>query len=367
MSINGQFSYDDFTGIDLTHDVFLRANIDQFTMVFTIPQSNSLDKTNLACDTFVKSLVNSELFSGYRNYYLGGSMTAYNQVSTLEYTNGSIKIGYNSNNIQSGLCVMFSGDGLTDICNIKELTTYQVYQELYTIGSTFDFLGHLSRCDIALDEFNQKMTVDVLARRLDDKRPIDRRVVIKDYRNFTNQSSVDSISNGGTFNTIYVGSQSESFLRIYNKQYEQLISIGEYSQLAKSVSSWIRFEYVLRKDYARLLSKSLLGIEDNATFTALLINTVLNKYKFYYKDKKIPFTNLMERSSAIDTGVMFSPRSRSKNKRLDQRVAYFTSLSSGMPQLADDLALNGDDMSVVELFNRILENGSSGLRVKLDR
>lgn len=364
---SGQFLYDDFNGIDLTHDVFLRANIDQFTMVYTIPQSDNLDKANLACDTFIKILVSSELFSGYSNYYLGGAMIAYDQVRTLEYTNGSIKIGYNSNKIQSGLCIMFSGDGLTDICNAKKLTTYQVYQKLYSIGSAHDFIGHLSRCDIALDEFNQKMTVDVLAKRLDDKRPIDRRVVIKDYRNFTNRSNVDSINNGGTFNTIYVGSQKGSFLRIYNKQYEQLMSTGEYSQLAKSVGSWIRFEYVLRKDYAKLLSKSLLEIEDNATFTALLINTVLNKYRFYYKGRKLPFTNLMERSSALDTGVMFSPRSRSKNKRLDQRVAYFTSLASGMPQLANDLALTGDGISVVELFNKILENGSSNLRVRLDK
>ena len=361
-----QFFYDDFTGLDLKHDVFLRANIDQFTMVFTIPQSSDLDKSKKACEIFIKDLVNSRVFSGYTEYYSGGAMTAYNQVSTLEYTNGSVKIGFNSNNLQSGLCIMFSGDGLTDICNAKRLTTYQVYQELYSIGSVYGFIGHLSRCDIAIDEFNQKLTVDTLAKRLDDKRSIDRRVVIKDYRNFTNQSKIDSISNGGTFNTIYIGSQSESFLRIYNKQYEQLISTGEYSQLARSVGSWIRFEYVLRKNYARLFSQSLLNVKDNATFTALLINTVLNKYSFYYKDKRLPFTNLMIRSAVIDTGVMFSPRSRSKNKSLDQRVAYFTSSLSGMPQLVEDVALNGNDSDVVKLFNSILESGSSSLRVKLD-
>jgi hypothetical protein len=132
------------------------------------------------------------------------------------------------------------------------------------------------------------------------------------------------------------------------------------------VSSWIRFEYVLRKDYARLLSDSLLKIEDNSTFSALLINTVVNRYSFYYKDKKLPITNLMIRSANVDTGVMFAPRSRSKNKKLDQRIAYFTSLMSGMPQLASDVISNGNDEAIVDLFNSILESGSSNVRVRLD-
>lgn len=361
-----QFSYDDFNGVDLAHDTFLRANLDQFTMVFTIPQSSSSDKAIADCESFINTLVTSSLLSGYKDYYKGGSLTAYNQVSTVEYTNGAVKIGYHDKKLNSGLCVMFSGDGLTDVCDSNELTTYQVFQKLYSIGSAYKFIGHLSRCDIALDEFNQKMTVDMLSKRLDDKRPINRRVIIKDYRNFTNRSKVDSISNGGTFNTIYIGSQKDSFLRVYNKQYEQLTHNGEYSQLAKSVSSWIRFEYVLRKDYARLLSDSLLKIEDNSTFSALLINTVVNRYSFYYKDKKLPITNLMIRSANVDTGVMFAPRSRSKNKKLDQRIAYFTSLMSGMPQLASDVISNGNDEAIVDLFNSILESGSSNVRVRLD-
>lgn len=324
----------------------LQTNLDQFTMVFL---RENYTNWNNDCEEFKQDLLQNSLLSLADEILNYGKLQAYNKVITLRFNGNDVKLGYNDSEPQLGFCISFTAMAFKSLLKGLNLTAYNVYQDLYKIGLDFKYKAHLSRVDIAVDMFNQDFTVHEIARKLNSNMTI-----VKDYRDRKNNSKISCIVNDSVINTVYIGSQTKSFLRIYNKQQEQIDNHGSYLSLANSVDNWTRFEYVLRSTYARGFSEKLLQIRDDRSFNSLLLQTMTDRYRFTTrKGNLLGFSKLMLDEIHTVTPVLFAPKTRLNNHDLTKRGDYYKSSKSGLIRYIHDLADNQGTTEAINFLNEL--------------
>ena len=184
-----------------------------------------------------------------------------------------------------GVVVKFSAKSLDYYCYSTGKTVYELLQQiqddLYTVRT--------SRVDIALDYIDEDVNINdiydgylenrlVILREMKSKKDgsIFNKIVGFQIRGFFNQCDI---------NTIYFGSkQSSSFLRIYDKKYEQMSKKGTKYKEACSCKNWVRFEGVFRNEYAHNIGDELLKVNNDIDFGNLLACIMIQRYRFMDKD-----------------------------------------------------------------------------------
>lgn len=325
----------------------LQTNIDQFTLVFL--KENYANWTN-DCSELKQELLTNSLLAMNDETFEFGRLQGYNTVTTLRFNGNEAKIGFHTENPKVGVCVSFTAMAFKSLLQGLDITAYKVYQDLYNLGSDYGYTVHLSRVDVAVDLFNQSYVVNDIAKRISRHTAL-----IKDYRGHKNNSGIEYLSTESTTNTIYIGSKKKSFLRIYNKQQEQVDNQGSYLSLANSVNNWTRFEYVLRGAYSRGFSERLLQIRNDRSFNSLLLQTITDRYRFISpKGNILGFSKLMMEGIHTHTPVLFAPKTRLNNHDLVKRADYYKSPNSGLIRLVKDLKNNQGTDNAKEFLNELI-------------
>lgn len=116
---------------------------------------------------------------------------------------------------------------------------------------------------------------------------------ILDYRGRSTIREFSAIHEDGVFQTLYIGSRkgkSNSFLRIYNKKREQIVTKGYRCEEALQCESWCRFEAVLRHDAAHNFTDVILNFQQHKlnlgsgsqpTLASIIASTFYEKWQFY--------------------------------------------------------------------------------------
>ena len=94
---------------------------------------------------------------------------------------------------------------------------------------------------------------------------VDNRLEIRNHSERKNNSEITGYEVDGEASTFYVGSKrtgTRLFMRVYNKQAEQIVKKGFRLEEALNTKTWVRFEAVFKGDYAHQLTEIIDNIEE---------------------------------------------------------------------------------------------------------
>lgn len=137
---------------------------------------------------------------------------------------------------------------------------------------------HLSRIDFVADYLNYNFNVNDLYQKVKNKD-----ITIRNQNKIRQNFNLEALEKNGIVSTFYVGSRRKNvstFLRIYDKKTEQFETNGLKLHIAKDLESWIRFEAVFKKDYARQISEIMKKINSKEELHELIANKILEKFCF---------------------------------------------------------------------------------------
>lgn len=190
-------------------------------------------------------------------------------------------INYHEDYVKMGVCLRFSAQAWNFYREQTGLNLWQVLQgcrsELYTF--------RLTKCDIVADYINEGLNVNVLAEDLKNEH-----VGVFLTRHIGNGQSLQRTKpHRNAFlcedkvQTVYLGDRAHgrAFLRIYDKRQEQLSKIGIHYARAQSCDDWVRFELVLRSNYAHSITDEFLSCSSDEEFALLLAGSIISRYAFY--------------------------------------------------------------------------------------
>ena len=333
----------------------LQTNIDQFTMVF-----KSEDSTNWKekCLTFRDDIL--QTFFNNFEYFEYGDLSSYSNVITIKVYSHDVKIGFNDDWSNNGICIYFTSQGSKLLEQELNIRPYTLFQELYKIGLKHNLEGHYSRCDIAVDFINQDIIVNDLFRKI-----ARHTITVVDYRNRRNNSKFENHGNNGIDNTVYIGSSGKPRLRIYNKKKQQQDLKGPYLSLANSVNTWVRFEYEVRLHYGKVLSKKMLDIRDDIQYNSLLLQTMTDRYRFVQNGKYLPYTRMMLNGIESSTPVIFAPKTR-LHTDLDKRKDWVRSNTTGFTNVLKDVNRVEGTKEVANVLKELLMiSGIEGIDITI--
>lgn len=157
--------------------------------------------------------------------------------------------------VEMGCHVVLSGKG----CRQYEARFGNVWPEL--IKKIIDQGGHFARIDVALDDYDNRLSLAQI------KEKVDKREVISKFTKFRKNEEVDlttpAYENEG--NTVYFGSKLSLFLiRFYDKAKEQKVDYP-----------WTRVEIVCRNSRAELLAIAIINGKILSEITAGVLKNYL--------------------------------------------------------------------------------------------
>jgi hypothetical protein len=158
--------------------------------------------------------------------------------------------------------------------------------------------------------------------------------------------------------TIYVGSyKSNSRLRIYDKKQEQIVHKGSKLEKALNCKGWVRFEAVMRNEYAHQLSSELMKIQTDDEFANLIAHAIAQKYRFMEVDNGIAGTPTEYTQMILDclSNQQFQLKANAtRNYALARSIAYIFSGSGIMNTLYKLKEIWGLN-AVIEMLEYMLE------------
>lgn len=188
-------------------------------------------------------------------------------------------VAYHPTHCQMGVLVKFSGHSWAVYCAEGEMNVKRFLQavksELYK--------QRLSRIDFTIDYQNWDMTVDDIYQKL-----VDNRLEIRNHSERKNNSEITGYEVDGEASTFYVGSKrtgTRLFMRVYNKQAEQIVKKGFRLEEALNTKTWVRFEAVFKGDYAHQLTEIIDNIEEK-DIPNLIVDKFTEKFLFYNNEKE---------------------------------------------------------------------------------
>lgn len=202
---------------------------------------------------------------------------------TYGYTYGShsfyFAVAYNQKAYAMGVIVKFSAEALH---YYLRKTSQEVYEFLQSVKSDA-YTMRLSRIDFDVDFIDERFTVNALYEQLKSKK-------IEVYLQKHQQNKVifskkqlrfRGFMKNGKIETIYLNSPRSSVnCRIYNKQLEE-IELRKPDMDYAVMHKWVRFEVILKNDYAHNLTKQLLAINSKDELSDLILDSWIQK--FYFK------------------------------------------------------------------------------------
>lgn len=204
-------------------------------------------------------------------------------------------VAYHPEHAKMGVVVKYSATSWRVYCawgktNVKRFL-HSVKSNLYNC--------RLSRIDFAVDYQNWDFSVNDIYQNIKSQH-----LKIQNYKGIKNPSEVTGHEADGVASTFYVGSRKSGtklFLRVYDKQQEQIEKGGIRLQEALSTQSWVRFEAVYKGKYAHILT-DLIRNTDEDNLTDLIADKITEKYRFYDMEtgEYTDFTKALLEKSKVD-------------------------------------------------------------------
>ena len=258
--------------------------IDELTVVLsnTISLWQGLEEWEKRAESIIKEfsqLAGLERIFGEQKELAGSPPQGY----TTAYQYGDypfyFAVAYHPSCPKMGVIVKFSAHSWAVYCqkgktNIKRFLC-SIKSDVYST--------RLSRVDFTVDYQNWGISVNDIYHRLDNKC-----LEIHNYKGEVNHSEISAYEINGKVSTFYVGSRKTGtrlFLRVYDKKVEQIEKKGFRYREALNTNSWVRFEVVLKGDYAHQLT-NIIEKTDEEKLTDLIASKITEKYRFYDLESK---------------------------------------------------------------------------------
>lgn len=216
---------------------------------------------------------------------------------------GEIHICYNSET-NPGVWVEMSGQG----CREFEQHSRKSFQEIFIeiIENPKDY--HISRLDVAYDDFNKKIDIKKLRKETENLNFVSK---------FKDPVIEYSVRSGGL--TVYFGSfQSDVYMRCYDKARERH---------REDITDWVRWEVVLKNDIAFNFVRQV--YENGETIGCIFFGLINNYIRFIIPDRSQ--TNLSRLKTAkwwlnwiecIDQISVYTPKNTSYNLSRCEAYGY---------------------------------------------
>lgn len=222
-----------------------------------------------------------EIFGPQKAYNKGWH--GYDVVSTFGESAFCFKVAFHRNIPKMGVNLDFSAQALAFYL---EATDQQVYEFMQSIQSD-EYSLRLARVDLTADFINENHDVTHIYNDLIDSKVMAfREYTVKQTKQtklIKQPYKLSGIIKGDDIGTLYLGSpKSKAFLRVYDKKQEQIETKGVNFKKAKSLNDWVRFEAVLRDDYAHQMTDQLLQVKNNNELGQLVAHTMACKFYLCY-------------------------------------------------------------------------------------
>ncbi len=264
----------------------IRVGIDEITFVLSIPET---EVYAMSFKNWEANAINIMEWFEYRSHLpaLFGPRTQITEAPpgyTRAYAYGQhefyLAVAYHEEHPKMGVIVKFSATALD---RYLKKSGQEVYQFLQNVQDRHYNL-RVSRADIAIDYLNEAFMVDEIYHDL-----IEERVgVFSSYISKTTKTEmfkkrkgqIKTIGSNDVVETLYIGSvKSDCRLRIYDKKVEQIARHGVHYSEAIKADGWVRFEAVLRDEYAHQIGGALMKVTDDTAYRALLAKAFLQKFR----------------------------------------------------------------------------------------
>ncbi len=266
--------------------VMLELGIDEITLVLQPAGDKARDIDGENWANYAQKVINEVIeLAGFRDVFglthlQNKGFNGYNRVVTFGEYGFDFRIAYHQNHPQMGVLVKFTAQSLAFYL---EKTNLHVYEFMQCIQSD-NYTQRLSRIDLTADFIDEDLDVYEIYGDLKDKKVMAFRKQLlpdKSGHKFLKQPyKLTGFIELDDVNTVYLGSaKSKSQLRIYNKKKEQEQRKGVRYEKARSVKNWVRFECVLRDEYAHQITDELLNVHNDDELGELVAQTIA--YKFY--------------------------------------------------------------------------------------
>jgi len=220
-----------------------------------------------------------------------------------------------------------------------------------------------SRIDVFADYINEEIAVDDIHKLLEEKE-----IEIRFATGRKNPSTYSAISNNGIVNTIYIGSHKKknikTFLRIYNKKFEQIQNKGVSYKEAIVCRDWVRFENVIRGKYAHQVSEEMARLNSRDEQSSFLAELILNKYSFYKKESEelTNFSRLLK--NVVSAETFYYTERKYKDHSLEQSFYYLLN-NSGLSAFVYKLK-EIEPPRIDDFFQKIYDHVNNGYSPSVD-
>lgn len=281
---------------------------------------------------------------------------------TVSYTYGEhpfyFAVAYHEYRHDMGIVVKFSAQSLDYYLNETGLKVYQFLQNI----SCQRYSHRLSRIDLTADYIDEDIDITgiyqtlmdgttALFREQENKRTgeMQLRNVPMNYEGYLKKTEVP---------TIYIGSmKSTARLRIYDKKREQIEKKGTKLEKALKCNNWIRFEAMMRHEYAHQISEELMRIKTDSEYLNLIAVIITQKYRFMETDEDgvrnpAEYTQLL--LDCISSQQFQLKSVSTENYELANSIAYIF-YGSGIMQTLYKLKAIWGAYAVIEIMEYMLE------------
>lgn len=184
-----------------------------------------------------------------------------------------------------GVFVMFYGQGkklyesLANLINFK-VDWKKIIEEIY-----FEFAGHVSRLDTAVDLINYGFSVNLISQKLNNGKYL---FLNGKTKRQIGTDRIQTIGDSGVVDTIYVGKRkSDAYLRIYNKRKEGISNKNNgYYYQAKATTDWIRIEAEIKGRTAHQLGDAIARLNDARKMYPLLAENIMDHWMLVKNDEE---------------------------------------------------------------------------------
>ncbi|MCA9765312.1 MAG: replication initiation factor domain-containing protein [Carnobacterium sp.] len=270
-------------------------------------------------------------------------------------------LAYHADYPKMGVVCKFSAYAWAEFCRLfqqkYDLEIY-IHDFLKKVQSE-NYTSRLSRIDLFADYFNSGLEVNTIYKELTAE---PKKLVIRDYRGWSNFSKMSAIENDKVVSTFYVGSKRanvNTLLRVYDKKLEQNQTYGFRLNEAKKCNDWVRFEVVYKGNYAHQMTNLLLNsIETPDDYQSLIANKILEKFTFYDSDTEQLTFYSNELTKVVNNEFSALKSSPSRDNNLMRSIDYLTNSSGLNPTIYKINNIWGEH-AVLLFFNYLYKYYSS--------
>lgn len=191
-----------------------------------------------------------------------------------------LRLAYHEGFSTMGVIIKFSASALDYYRqNHKKETNQEIdISDILQLLENKHWDVHLSRIDFVADYLNYSLNVNDLYQKVKNQD-----IIVRNQNKIRQNFNLEALEKNSIVSTFYIGSRRKNvstFLRIYDKKTEQFETNGLKLHIAKDLESWIRFEAVFKKDYARQISEIMKKINSKEELHELIANKILEKFCF---------------------------------------------------------------------------------------